>query len=328
MSNQSDRQASVRAITGTAYPYEGDFHALFDLAYIPAGDFNGRFLQWINQKLFTTYTDLPSAQAALAAANGASDFNSLGTFDTATYLRTIFPSCLCDIDATIEDSYPGTGTDLTSLAGIAAYDFTITGNPAFTGTAGSPSAYFLMDGTGDRFGIAAGNTDFLNNMHKTTGGEDFTVFCAYTFIQNDSTQMVWTTQTSSTAIGTTGQVGSNEALQLVQGDGSTANASGTTAGTMVNATDYLIGLSHSHVDNLTRLWVNSLTPTENSHTFNAETDPASGAFTFMARPGGGSIVPNTTRFRGGYIFPFFADEDDVTKIYAHLSARHNINYLA
>lgn len=328
MSNQSLRQASVRAVTGTTSTYEGDFHALFDLAYIPDGDFNGRFLQWINQKLFTAYTDLPSAQTALAIANGVSDFNSLGTFDTATYLRTIFPSCVCDIDATIEESYPGTGTAITSLAGIAAYDFTITGNPVFTGTAGSPDAYFLMDGSGDRFGIAAGNTTFLNNMNKTTGGADYTVFLAFRFIQNDAAQALWTTQTGSTAIGVTGQAGSNESLQSVQGDGATANSSSTAPSTLVTTTDYLIGIAHSHADNLTRLWVNSLTPTENTQTFNTETDPASGAFTFMARPGGGSIVPNTTRFRGGYIFPFFADADDVTKIYAHLSARHNINYLA
>ena len=83
MSNQSNRQASVRAVTGTASTYEGDFHALFDLASIPAGDFNGRFLQWINLNLSSSHTNLPDAVNALAVSNGASNWNELGTFDAS-----------------------------------------------------------------------------------------------------------------------------------------------------------------------------------------------------------------------------------------------------
>lgn len=79
MSQQGYRQASVRAVTGTAGTYEGDFHALFDGQSIPAGDFNGRFLQWINLKLSKSYTSLPEAMQALADANGAANFSSLGT---------------------------------------------------------------------------------------------------------------------------------------------------------------------------------------------------------------------------------------------------------
>jgi hypothetical protein len=37
MTQQSERQASVRAITGTAGTYEGDFHALFTSLSIPTG---------------------------------------------------------------------------------------------------------------------------------------------------------------------------------------------------------------------------------------------------------------------------------------------------
>ncbi len=36
MSQQAARQASVRAVTGTALTYEGDWHALFDAASVPA----------------------------------------------------------------------------------------------------------------------------------------------------------------------------------------------------------------------------------------------------------------------------------------------------
>lgn len=81
MSQQGLRQASVRAVTLTANPYEGDWHALFDLAAIPQGPFNGRLLSWINIKLQKSFTSLPEAQQALAEANGAVNFSSMGTFD-------------------------------------------------------------------------------------------------------------------------------------------------------------------------------------------------------------------------------------------------------
>jgi hypothetical protein len=81
MSQQGLRQASVRAVTGTENSYEGDWHALFDLASIPEGDFDGRLLRWINGKLTAAYVSLPEAQQALAEANGGCNFGSMGTFD-------------------------------------------------------------------------------------------------------------------------------------------------------------------------------------------------------------------------------------------------------
>ncbi len=84
MTQQSDRQASVRAVTGTALTYEGDWEALFDAAGIPAGPFNGRLLAWINLKLSLTYTELNGAMQALAEASAAFNFSSLGTFNAAT----------------------------------------------------------------------------------------------------------------------------------------------------------------------------------------------------------------------------------------------------
>ena len=80
MTTQGDRQASVRASTGTALDYNGDWHALFDAAGIAAGDFNGRMLAWINSGLGTTYPDLNGAKAAYAASQGADTWDSMGTF--------------------------------------------------------------------------------------------------------------------------------------------------------------------------------------------------------------------------------------------------------
>lgn len=77
--SQGDVQGSVRSYTGTAYSYEGDWHALFDLASIQAGAFNGRLLAYINNDLGTSYADLNGAMAAYAASLGAPTWGGLGS---------------------------------------------------------------------------------------------------------------------------------------------------------------------------------------------------------------------------------------------------------
>ncbi len=95
MSQQGLRQASVRAVTGSAESYEGDWHRLFTLAGIAAGvtdaggvyrplSFNERLLLWINLKLTVAYTEINGAMQALAEYGGAFNFSSLGTFDAST----------------------------------------------------------------------------------------------------------------------------------------------------------------------------------------------------------------------------------------------------
>ena len=81
MSNQSLKQASIRAVTSTALTYAGDWHALFDAEGLDDGDFNGRLLDYINLKLAATYTELNGAMSAFAVANGADTWDGLGTFD-------------------------------------------------------------------------------------------------------------------------------------------------------------------------------------------------------------------------------------------------------
>lgn len=80
MSQQSLRQASIRGVTATTHTHEGDWHALFTAASIPAGDFNGRMLQWINTRLSASHTNINSAMAAFAAAESAGQFQAIGTF--------------------------------------------------------------------------------------------------------------------------------------------------------------------------------------------------------------------------------------------------------
>lgn len=79
---QGARQASIRAITGTAHSYEGDWHALFDRSSITAGPYEGRLLTWINQQVGRSFTSLPEAQQAYATLNGVFNWSSLGSIWT------------------------------------------------------------------------------------------------------------------------------------------------------------------------------------------------------------------------------------------------------
>lgn len=123
MSNQSLKQASVRTVTGTSLTYEGDWHALFDLLGLPSGDYNGRLLQYINVKLGTTYTNLPSAMMAFALANGASNWDGLGSFDASIIQLPPVTSGLIgfyDSDATNGHTFVGDDvTQWTDLSGSA-----------------------------------------------------------------------------------------------------------------------------------------------------------------------------------------------------------------
>ena len=80
MSQQSLRQASIRAVTSTAHDYNGDWHALFDAAAIGPGTYEERLLQWINARLSASHTEINGAMAAFAAAEGADNFQAIGTF--------------------------------------------------------------------------------------------------------------------------------------------------------------------------------------------------------------------------------------------------------
>lgn len=79
MSNQGKVQASVRAITSTSLDYNGDWNALFSAAGITARTWNGRMLAWINGRLGTSYTSLPTAQQAFAVNQGYTNWSSMGT---------------------------------------------------------------------------------------------------------------------------------------------------------------------------------------------------------------------------------------------------------
>lgn len=189
--SQGDRHASVRAATGTALDYNGDWHALFTQAGIPAGDLNGRMLAWINARLGKSYPDLNGAKAAYAASQGVATWDSLGTFSIASYAAettallarmTVQPSAaraqvIDNLIGSLKSA--GVWAKLDCLYVLAAHDaqagrlnfkgssFTLTGvnSPTFTtdrGYAGDGSTSLLDSGFNPS---TAGGAFALNSAH-------------------------------------------------------------------------------------------------------------------------------------------------------------------
>lgn len=121
MTNQELQLASVREVTGTAYGWPGDWHALFDLAGIPQGDFNGRLLAWINDYLSTSYAGLPEAMQAFAVDQGYINWSSMGTFDAAGEYAPI------NTVAPVVSGTPTVGQQLTTTDGTWDADPAVTG---------------------------------------------------------------------------------------------------------------------------------------------------------------------------------------------------------
>jgi len=198
-----------------------------------------------------------------------------------------------------------------------------TDDPTFTGTAGVPGAYWLLDG-GDVFtSITATPPGFLADIHKTTGGTAWWVAFAGR-IPNASTKCIWSTQNTAAAAGYRCQSGSTENIQLFQHSG-TDPRSINTAYTHGSDTDFIVIISGQAGGGVTRYWGNTRTNSTVTLTFaTASTDPG-GKFTLGGISPTATRLPNTSRIYGliggndyiddtaaGYIFDYMNTSVGVT----------------
>tara|TARA_R100001230_G_C5598255_1_gene112800 strand:- start:31 stop:279 length:249 start_codon:yes stop_codon:yes gene_type:complete len=79
MTNQGELQASIRNQTGTENDYNGDWHALFDLYGIASGEFNGRFILWLQAETGSSDTDLNGLKQLYASQKGFYNWNSVNS---------------------------------------------------------------------------------------------------------------------------------------------------------------------------------------------------------------------------------------------------------
>lgn len=84
MTNQGGIQSALRASTGTAHTYEGDWHAYWDSQSIAAGPFNGRMLAWIKSVYPAAPDDVQGAMNYYAIQSGFANWASMNDIVTGT----------------------------------------------------------------------------------------------------------------------------------------------------------------------------------------------------------------------------------------------------
>lgn len=255
-------------------------------------------------------------------------------------LDSVLSSVCCDLDATIADSYGGSGQTWANLiaspadgAGQTDYDFfrgvdgsSSTDDPTFTGTAGNDAAYWLHDG-GDFFQIVNGNTTLLQDAHKTTGALPLTIGWAF---------RTPGTLTNALAMGTASSgsdhgwkfflLGGGDDGRWYQRDGSVdaVTSMGSDPLIVIN-TDYLLLVSFDYTAGIFKYWLNSTTETTETLISNTTTTNAGQVFQLGAVSGVGHI-DNDYRTYGFYMFNEILDDTKAALIFSHLETRHNRNY--
>lgn len=200
-----------------------------------------------------------------------------------TPLGDLVSSCVFDVDATVEDSYSGTGDTLANIETTpadsesqSAYDFSRVGStkPAFIGPAGTTGAYFSLTNGGGSFEISGANTSFINNMHKTTGGNDWT----FVFV-GESLDTTWGVDAIGGTEGGSGGHGirmlavSNEALQLAQYDGTSQITNNSITSPKLSGFIFL-AVAYDHTAGEATYWLSSSTGDTNTFAFNTTTSNA------------------------------------------------------
>ena len=250
----------------------------------------------------------------------------------------VVSSCVLDMDATIFDSFIGSGEDFDNIEPNPADSSTQTANdfflgatgtadgdePSFVGTAGDSAAYFLYGG-GDFHKFQGTITTFLDGIHKTTGGSDFSFFMTFRYITGVNQVFVGNRLAGGTNIGVIMfATSTNDVLRCTQRGSSTSSVIGTA--TMTSGSDIFIGISHSHADNNTRFWVETTTAENVAHTFGTTTSAASGVPSIGGFSDGTLAFPNTSRLYGCSVFNEYFDDAKAAKVKEQYEIRHNRSY--
>lgn len=276
-----------------------------------------------------TSSDTESTQFDIDITVGAaSDTWSITTVVPAyNPMGDLVSSTVFDLDATVSDSYSGSGTTWANLeatpadsAAQTAYDFSNNGF-TFTGSAGSAGAYWLADGA-NQFDLGGGNTTFLNNLPKTTGGTNF--WFAMAFRAGSVTQRLCHTGAATNVPLLGVFMNASNILNLFQ-RGDTASANTSFGSALSAGTDYVVIVSHDSASNNIRYWINTATASNQAQTYNATTTNA-GAFTIGAESDGGNPLVNGVRVYAVSMGNAYLDNTGAAAIFAEYEARHGRDY--
>ncbi|QQG36910.1 MAG: hypothetical protein HYS17_03825 [Micavibrio aeruginosavorus] len=254
------------------------------------------------------------------------------------YLDGVLASTVFDLDATIAASYGGSGQTWANLTAApadgsakTAYDFYLgatssaaSDDPAFNGTPGDSAAYFSVDG-GDFWRLAGAKPDFLDALHKTTGGTNW--WLAMTIRWATSGNGLFGTGNASSAPGMNLRTTSADGSMNLRMRGDTATVTfASPAGLLTNGGDAVIIHSFNKDTSIMARWVNTRTGTTGAFVPNATSSDASGAGEIFSRGDGNFFMASGARLYSCAMGNEYLDDTKAAAIIAHLNARHNRTY--
>ncbi len=242
---------------------------------------------------------------------------------------------LFEVDATCANSYSGSGTSWKNInatpadsSSQSAYDFTTESSPTFTGTAGSSSAYWLMNGS-NYFQLSGSLTTAIKNMTKTTGGQAVTVIMALgtpSSLGGGNFSIMGDIGDASTGTGFRTLVTAGAGtifFYLLNGSGHNSNL-GVNLST---STDYLVALTVDDTGGTLGLAVNANSFTSKTLPSATNTNNPDGVFE-IGGSGIGAVgaVPNNTKIYGFYMFNAVLSNSNLASVVSILNTRHGRTY--
>lgn len=259
-----------------------------------------------------------------------------------SFLDSVLSSVNCDLDATLSDSYDGSGQVWANVIAAPAdganqthYSFwrgsgivPTTDDPTFVGPAGDKTAHWTLDG-GDLFtlnDLITNQNPTLWNAHKTTGGTDWWMAAAFRHEGGTSFQQIF------------GDInGINNGVEvLVRGSATGVRVnvdrggSRTSNNFSVNITsgaDFLVIVSFDFSTDDLRVWANARTAlTDTDASANTSTADTTDDYTLGARDSVVLPMKVNSRYYHFSCGNEFLDDTKAGLIIDHLNARHNRTY--
>lgn len=246
------------------------------------------------------------------------------------------------LEATHTASYAGTGQTLSSLipspsdgtaqaansASRGATTSSSTDDPTFSGTAGTASACFTLDG-GDSFtqqNATLTSASILNNAHRSDVTGAYIAWAGIVPLDNSVAHGLCGNASSGTQQGFELSISTSGVLQFIQRGATSLTVSmlGVPRGVPVLI---IVSWNGAAATNNIRCWINTTTKAQFSGTFGTATAATNRNMTIC---GSNALKPmaNGTVFRSFLYGNSFIDNAQVRQIFALLQTRHGISYRA
>jgi hypothetical protein len=254
--------------------------------------------------------------------------------------QSVVAGAVLDADSTIASSFTSGTTWANIIAAPAdgslqsAYDLSFTGasSPTFTGSAGSPSAYFALDG-GDYVTIAGGNTALINGALKTTGGNPISFWMCGSFVAKSAAA------SAQSFVGNSGGSGNgfmfsngtffdytNKGALLTRGDTNVNN--GTALGNDTSdGTNKFIAFTYDPSTRVAKVYAGATsTPQTFTQLAHTATMDATYALQFFAGGNGATPLRSGSEGRALGMANTVLSDSEVTALRALYSTRHGTSY--